>query len=126
MEFKDCVLFSHPIGSRYVCDPPVMDTDKDTLCLVDDVQKAEKLLLEEGWSPCCGGEYVDTYFKAFRKGEDNYVITAARPFFERYLIAAQVCKALNVRDKETRIKIHTACIEAGGGFFGLVDWENED
>ncbi len=124
MQFKDTVILSHPIGSRYVCDPPVMDTDRDTLILVHDVPASELHLFKEGWTPCNNGEYVDTYFKAYRKGEDNYVITAHKIFFERYVIAAWVAKALNTQDKETRIKIHEACMNASSGFMGLIDWDN--
>jgi|SRR6478735_12342843 len=122
MAFKDLAIMSHPMGSRYTCTPPVMDTDKDTVILVRDVAEAEQALLEEGWAPCGKGEYVDTYFKAFRKGEDNYVITAEQLFFERYLLAAQVCRALNVQEKEQRSAIHTALLNAGVGFMGLIDW----
>lgn len=96
MEFKDLVILSHPIGSRYTCSPPVMNTDRDTLILVSDIPTAEAYLLADGWSICGNGEYVDTYFKAYRKGEDNYVITSNAEYFNKYAIAAQVCKALNV------------------------------
>lgn len=50
MTFKEQVRMSFPIGSRYVCDPPVMDTDRDTLFLVGDVLTAETALLLEGWT----------------------------------------------------------------------------
>jgi hypothetical protein len=100
-----------------------MDTDRDTLILVQDIAIAESYLLNDGWISCCNGEYIDGYFKAYRKGEDNYVLTTNSEFFQKYLIAAQVAKALNVQDKETRIKIHTACIESSGGFIGLIDWD---
>ena len=124
MEFKDLVIKSHPIGSRYTCNPPVMDTDRDTLCLVTNVQDAEERLLKEGWTPCCNREYVDICFKAFRKGEDNYVVTSYEEFFERYLIAAEVSRALNLKEKADRIKVHAACIEAGKGYTGLLEWDD--
>lgn len=123
MAFKDLAIMSHPMGSRYTCTPPVMDTDKDTVILVKSIADAEKALLEEGWEPCGKGEYVDCYFKAFRKGEDNYVITAEEHFFKQYLLAAQVCRSLNVQDKETRCKIHTDCLNMSLGYMGLIDWD---
>ncbi len=123
MHFKDLVIKSHPIGSRYVCNPPVMDTDRDTLILVQDIAPAEAILFADGWSACCNGEYIEGFFKAYRKGEDNYVLTAHELFFERYLVAAEVAKALNAQDKETRIKIHEACVNASRGFIGLIDWD---
>lgn len=75
-DFKSYVVKSFPIGSRYVCDPPVMDTDKDTLILCDVPSLAipAQSLLNEGWTPCGEGEYVEGHFLAFRKGEENYVI----------------------------------------------------
>jgi len=121
--FLQQVLMSHPIGSRYVCDPPVMDTDRDTLILVRNLQKAEAVLLEEGWTPCLNGEYIEGFFKAFRKGVDNYVITEHEEFFRRYLIAAHVAKAFNFTDKADRIKAHEACVNASGGYMGLYDWD---
>lgn len=120
--FEQMVLKSHPMGSRYVCDPPVMDTDKDTLILVAEMVPAVTALLNEGWTMCNNGEYIEGFFMALRKGEDNYVLTANELFFERYLVAAQVAKALNVQCKNTRIAIHKACVEAGQGFVGLVNW----
>lgn len=124
MEFKDCVIKSNPIGSRYTCNPPVMDTDRDTLCLVTNVQDAEERLLKEGWTPCYNGEYVGTYFKAFRKGEDNYVVTAHEEFFDRYVIAAEVSRSLNLKEKADRIKVHNACIAASKGYMGLIEWDD--
>lgn len=126
MTFKDLVIKSHPMGSRYVCVPPVLDTDRDTVILVNDISQAEQVLFEEGWTPCCNGEYVDGYFKAYRKGEDNYVITAHEGFFLKYVVGANVAKALNVKDKETRIKIHTAALESSEGFVGLIDWDSSE
>lgn len=123
MKFSQYVILSTRIGSRYVCDPPVMDTDRDTLILVPDVSEAERLLLQEGWTTCLEGEYFATAFKAYRKGTDNYVITSDETFFQRYLIAAEVAKALNLRDKEDRIKAHEAAINASGGTFGLIAWD---
>lgn len=116
-------LRSHPIGSRYTCTPPIMDTDKDTVILVTDIAKAEARLLSEGWDPCLKGEYFDTYFKAFRKGVDNYVIVSNEDAFQRYIIAAEVCKALNVQSKEDRCKAYQACLEASQGFIGIYDWK---
>lgn len=122
-EFKTLVLKSFPIGSRYVCDPPVMDTDKDTLILVANLAEAANALMNTGWEICGNGGYIDGIFMAFRKGEENYIVCKDEKFFHRYVLAAQVAKALNVQDKETRIKIHHACITASLGCIGLVQWD---
>lgn len=126
MTFKEQVQMSFPIGSRYVCDPPVMDTDRDTLFLVNDIPKAEAALLAEGWTPCLNGEYFEVAFKAFRKGIDNYVITSQPRFFERYCLAAQVAKALNLQSKEDRIKVHETLCNASEGYFGFYEWDRPD
>lgn len=126
MTFFEQVLMSFPIGSRYVCDPPVLDTDRDTLFLVNDIPKAEAALLAEGWTPCLNGEYFEVAFKAFRKGIDNYVITAQQHFFDRYVLAAQVAKALNLQNKEDRIKVHETLINAVGAYFGFYEWDRPD
>lgn len=126
MTFKEQVRLSFPIGSRYVCDPPVMDTDRDTLFFVNDVPTAETTLLRDGWTPCLNGEYFDVAFKAFRKGIDNYVITAQRYFFDKYVLAAQVAKALNLQNKEDRIKVHETLLNASGGYVGCYEWDQPD
>lgn len=125
-EFLSLVLMSHPMGSRYVCNPPIMDTDRDTLILVTHKQKAFQLLVSLGWECCSEGEYLEGAFFAMRKGEDNYILTESPEIFQRYTIATAVAKELNAQDKHTRIRIHKACVEASGGFTGLIDWSGSD
>lgn len=109
MEFKDCVLKSHPTGSRYICNPPVMDTDNDTVILVNGYYNWEEMLSNEGWEDC-GIDYdsIDGDFRAYRKGEENYIVTEDEDFFFSYVKATEGAKALNLLNKEDRIKLFAA------------------
>ena len=109
MEFKDCVLKSHPTGSRYICNPPVMDTDNDTVILVNGYYNWEEMLPNEGWEDC-GIDYdnMDGDFRAYRKGEENYIVTEDEDFFFSYVKATEGAKALHLLNKEDRIKLFSA------------------
>jgi hypothetical protein len=109
MEFKDCVLKSHPTGSRYICNPPVMDTDNDTVILVNGYYDWDEMLYNEGWEDC-GTDYdsMDGDFRAYRKGEENYIVTEDEDFFFSYVKATEGAKALNLLNKEDRIKLFAA------------------
>lgn len=42
----------HPTGSRFMCSPPVMDTDIDFVVLVQDLDAAHTTLTADGWEKC--------------------------------------------------------------------------
>lgn len=63
-------------------------------------------LRSKGWS-LCGGDYDtegDTW-AAVRCGDVNLMVTHSRPFFDGYLLATEVCKALKLQNKEERILV---------------------
>ncbi len=113
MNFKETVLKSHPTGSRYMCNPPPTDTDNDTVFLVNGYYDWAKTLLDDNWVEC--GDYIsiDTTFRAFRKGEENYICTEDPAFYLCYLQATEAGKALNLLNKEDRIKLFHAIQETG-------------
>lgn len=119
MEFKDTVFKSYPTGSRYICNPPPTDTDNDTIFLVNGYYDYEEFLLNDGWEPC-GDGYPDGDFLAFRKGEENYIVTEDEELFLSYVKATEGAKALNLLNKEDRIKLFQAVREAGRGMFEQV------
>jgi hypothetical protein len=109
MQFQDCVLKSHPTGSRYICNPAPTDTDNDTVFLVNGYHDWVSILLNDGWEDC-GKQYEghDAEFRAFRKGEENYIVTEDIQFYLSYLKATEGAKALNLLNKEDRIKLFQA------------------
>lgn len=122
MNFKDTVLRSYPTGSRYICNPAPTDTDNDTLLLVNGYYDWAQLLIDDGWEDC-GKEYEIPRgeFRAFRKGEENYICTEEPEFFETYIKATEGARALNLLKKEDRIKLFHAVQCAGEGYTGFPD-----
>ncbi len=118
------------VGSRYICNPPPMDTDLDILVLADphSKQKLDKALEEWlGKRPEHNKEYGNSPFLSVRKGEVNLLLTYSKLFYTRFVAAANLCKKLNVRSKENRIEIHDLVIgdlnqyrQVNNGFDALV------
>ncbi len=117
--FPECVLRSYPTGSRYICNPAPTDTDNDTVFLVNGYYDYTTVLLNDGWEQCGNYEFAGR-FNAFRKGEENYIIIEDEKFFERYLMATEAAKALNLLNKEDRIKVFQAVADAPEGVVGFV------
>lgn len=119
MNFKDTVIKSYPTGSRYICNPAPTDTDNDTLILVNGYYDYPEMLLNDGWEDC-GKEYdMPGDFMAFRKGEENYIITEDPDYFLSYIKATEGAKALNLLKKEDRISLFHAVLNAPEGILGL-------
>lgn len=111
MKFEECIIRSYPTGSRYICNPPPTDTDNDTVILVNGYYDWENILLDDGWEDC-GKEYAfpnsECQFKAFRKGEENYIVTEEPDFYLSYVKATEGAKALNLLKKEDRVALFDA------------------
>lgn len=111
-------IFAHPeveaipMGSRFVCDPPVMDTDID-YCLYSPVG-IDSILTEMGFDSNGFAAYRkgvnDGVFTSWRRGDINLVVTHDTESFEKYKIATHICKKLNVRSKPDRIMVYDAVI----------------
>lgn len=118
-KFEDTVFRSYPTGSRYICNPPPTDTDNDTVFLVNGFYDYASILANDGWEDC--GEYDDTTgnFRAFRKGDQNYIVTENDTFFERYVVATEGAKALNLLNKDDRINLFRAIVGSSSGTVGF-------
>lgn len=105
--YEDFVIKSSPTGSNYICNPPVNDTDIDTVILVK--EGYEESLAGLGWEPTLAPDGSDeTYcnngdFKSWRKGNKNYIVTSIPDFYKKFVIATKAAKALNLLKKEQRI-----------------------
>ncbi len=110
MNFKDCIVKSHPTGSRYICNPPVVGTDNDTVILVNGYYEWGDLLIKEGWNRSFG-VYIGSTFESWVKGEENYIITEDDAFYIAYVHATEGAKALNLLDKQDRIKLFSAIVD---------------
>ena len=117
-----------PVGSRVTCNPPPTDTDEDYLVLVKDKPAAVAGLKALGFEYSADPEKLAKYeamngtarwsFTSLWFGNVNYIVTDSQFFFERFLTATHVCKALNLLDKADRIMVFEAV--RGGSFYKQV------
>jgi hypothetical protein len=102
----------YPFGSRYVCDPPVMNTDVDFLVYSDDDITAT--LLAAGYSNnrhdqnYFGISTPEKTFSTWRRGVVNLVVMSNRQFLLENLIATYICKDRNIQQKYHRIIVYEA------------------
>ncbi len=94
-----------PTGSNYICNPPVEDTDIDTMYFVKDLYEADRIILAEGWTACDKGEYDISNWRAYRKGKYNALITDNYNHYIRFEAATELAKKYNLLEKEERIEI---------------------
>jgi hypothetical protein len=71
------------------------------------------LIDEEGWVSCEGYEDMGAEFISLKKkGEKiNLILTLSEKFYERFLMARNVCKMLNLKTKKERCDIHDTIIK---------------
>lgn len=112
---QDLILEFHEAGSRYVCDPPVMDTDIDVCILVKDLQAVNSALDADGWEICT--DYHNTRmvteieFTTARKGDWNLIVYENVIGYERFNAGTRIAKELNLLKKEDRVRAHIAATE---------------
>jgi len=103
----------YPTGSRYVCDPPVMNTDIDFGVYSTDKTIKERII-KLGYKDTTNNEPAYHFqnegyeFTAFRKRSVNLILTHSKKFIDRHMVATHICKRKNVRDKLNRVFIHEA------------------
>lgn len=102
-------------GSRFVCNPPIQDTDFDIVLYVENTERNDivQLLVGEGW--VVGGSHRPSSNGAFasvKKTIDgvlyNLIIVDDGIAFNRWQAATHLCKKLNLLDKNDRIAIFSA------------------
>lgn len=102
-----------PTGSRYICNPPVLNTDEDYAVLVANLSVYAQLLLDQGWEvisnddgylPPNGGHR----FFAARKGELNLIVFDQRNGYDLMVTATHLAKRFNLVDKQDRIDLFDA------------------
>lgn len=114
------VRIFHPTGSRYICEPPVMDTDEDYVVLVKDIRSFLDVLVDGGWSINDDNDEYDhevfneVKFSTARKGDLNLVIYESAIGYAAFVEATKVCKTLNLTDKDDRVMVFQAvCMGRG-------------
>lgn len=127
-------LAIHPTGSWFTCEPPVLDTDRDYIVLVDGcIQQALADYLDDGWVPCDHegarivyaleegyGQYWFAARRYINGVNENHIVTNSEVHYLRSLGATLVCKQLNLLDKEERIKLFR-CIKFEESYEGRYE-----
>jgi hypothetical protein len=111
----------HEVGSRVTCDPLVMDTDRDVLCLVSDWRSFLGDAVRDGFE-VAGSVPLDeleqrkeqTLFTSLKRGEDNLIVTDDEGFAKRFMVATRLAKRFNLRLKEDRIALFQGVLYANG------------
>jgi len=98
-------ITSFPTGSNYICNPPVTNTDIDTMYLVSDMEKTYTELVAQGWKYGSNDTYPPDLWASFRKGPYNALITYDINHFNAFLKATEEAKRLNLLDKKDRIAL---------------------
>jgi len=109
----------HEVGSRVTCDPPVMDTDRDVLCLVEDRKEFLVTATREGFVmagsvPANQLELHQSPFTSMKRGEDNLIVTDAPWFASRFMVATRLAKRFNLQAKAERVALFQAVLYGNG------------
>ena len=109
------------VGSRVTCDPPVVDTDRDFLCLVENVNAFIKAAEKEGFE--LAGSKIDeatetcdgrSDFCSLSDGEINLIATDSKEFYDKFMVATRLATRLNLLNKDDRIALFQAVLYANG------------
>ena len=97
-----------PTGSFYICNPQVLNTDKDYIVLVKDLNTSQPKLQELNYVPSVADsdEYdleAEGGFMCYRKDDINLIVTEDEKFFAKFWEATTVAKQLNLKEKHDRI-----------------------
>ncbi len=103
-----------PTGSRVICNPAPTDTDEDFVVLLKPSWKEEDVVdhLEYEGFDSDGDETYDILcdlgsggWASYSRESVNYIITFSEEFYDRFVFATRVAKALNLLKKEDRKKL---------------------
>jgi len=107
-------LRAYPVGSRWTCDPPPMDTDEDYIVYAGKTlaYKLDTKLSNMGFTTEGEDHYGNrSDFKSYRSGEINLIVATSLRFVNLFLKATDVCLRLNLLDKDDRIEIFDIIME---------------
>jgi len=101
-------------GSREICDPAPTTTDEDFLVL-DEKGTAGMLFSELSRSWYIEGDFEGNYedcnnFWSMRKGSVNVILCTSKEFYDKFVLATQVAKKLNLLEKADRVLLFQAIL----------------
>ena len=99
------------VGSRITCNPASTNTDIDYLCICKDIKETTKVLDEACWEYTDDDTYQDIpSFRSFRQGNINLIVTDKVDFYNKFILASDVAKKLNLLNKSDRIDLFQAIL----------------
>lgn len=106
---RELFVFMEPTGSRYICNPPVMNTDEDWICLARprdwDLTWSRLLTLGFLYGGSHDIHWNKSNFSACRKGELNLIVTSKFDYFIKFVAATEKAKELNLLKKYDRVRL---------------------
>lgn len=103
---------SSETGSRYICEPPVMDTDEDWVLDCSkpgQMTQADEVLKKHGFfiSDLKDDDYddINENFTAYRLGHLNIVLCNSAKFYNLFVFATELAASMNILEKGNRIKL---------------------
>lgn len=112
LSFLDAELV-FPTGSRYICSPPVTDTDEDYLVYTNDLGTTWNSLVLQGYTTTTEPFYEGldkSFFTSWRKEDVNVILISDKTKYDRFVLATKVAKKLNLLKKEDRITLFHAVL----------------
>lgn len=108
--------FVTPTGSNYICPDNPSNDDEDFLIQVYDSEESVRFALsaltELGYDFHSSIHYQElaNEFISFKKDKVNLIVTRSRSFADKWRAATNICKVLNVTEKDMRIKLFRAAL----------------
>lgn len=107
-KFLDTIRVAH-VGSQVtMVPPPTEDTDDDYLIFTLKMGYGPAMR-DAGWK-LGGSEIEGDTFNSWTKDGINLIITDDTTFFDKFILATQVCRALNLKYKPDRIVLFQAIL----------------
>lgn len=107
----------HPIiaynktGSRYICNPPVTNTDEDYILLVVTDPSICEWFTNQKFVASVNDAYTHMKkdgFISYRRDHINLIATNSRNFYNNFVKATELAKEFNLTDKKHRIMLFEA------------------
>lgn len=104
-------------GSKYICNPPVLNTDEDWIfdCSAEgQMEAADKFLKIHDFFMCdmAEDEYDDirANFTPYRLGYMNFILCNNKSFYKKFVFATELAADMNLLDKDNRIRLFQAIL----------------
>lgn len=110
-------MSDHPIiaynktGSRYICNPPVTNTDEDYILLVVTDPSICDWFTNQKFVASVNDAYTHMKkdgFISYRRDHINLIATNSRNFYDNFVKATELAKEFNLTDKKHRIMLFEA------------------